>query len=205
MFVDIEGCTKLCERLSPSRMERVMEEYFSRYLDLVRFAGGEVTEILGDGLLAVFEGPSLWADSVRAARAAVAIQESTRELNGRPRRHRPIVVNVGLNAGAEWIGLTRLRGRSGERWAYRAIGPVINVAARLCELAEHGQILVSGTVARLIADSVLLRGLGRRRLKNIARPVAVFEVVTRTSASPPSAPPTRRRSTPTGVASAVGS
>lgn len=56
-FVDIEGCTRLCEDLPPQEMNRVKETYFSEYLDIVRAAGGEVTEVLGDGLLALFEEP----------------------------------------------------------------------------------------------------------------------------------------------------
>lgn len=57
LFVDIEGCTRLCEDLPPRAMNEIREAYFSKYLDIVRATGGEVTEILGDGLLALFEGP----------------------------------------------------------------------------------------------------------------------------------------------------
>jgi len=177
MFVDIQGCTRLCELLPPRQMEGVHAGYFARYLDAVREAGGSVTEVLGDGLVALFEGPSLRKDSLAALLAAVRIQAATRERNRRNRaRHEPIMVNVGLNAGAEVIGITALRSRSGERWFYRAIGPVTNVAARLSELAERGQILVSGEVARWAAGAYELRALGPRRLKNVSGAVRVFEV-----------------------------
>lgn len=59
----------LCEKLSLSDMNRVMEAYFSRYLEIVRAAGGAVTELQGDGLVALFEGPSLRKDSARAVLA----------------------------------------------------------------------------------------------------------------------------------------
>ena len=177
MFVDIQGCTRLCERLPPRQMERVHAVYFARYMDAVREAGGSVTEVLGDGLVALFEGPSLRKDSLAALRAAVQIQATTRALNRRNRgRHEPIRVNVGLNAGAEVIGITALRARSGERWFYRAVGPVTNIAARLSELAERGQTLVSGEVARWTAGAYALRALGPRRLKNVSGAVRVFEV-----------------------------
>jgi class 3 adenylate cyclase len=178
MFLDLEGCTHLCEDLSLGEMNRVLEVYFSRYLEIVHAAGGAVTELLGDGLVALFEGPSLRRDSARAVLAALQIQEATRALNRRPgRRHPPIVVNIGLNAGAELVGITVLRSRSGERWFYRAIGPATNVAARLCELAERRQILVSGIVAASVAGVRGLRAVGPRRLRHVRGVVTVFEVL----------------------------
>ena len=83
MFADLEGCPHLCEDLSLREMNRVMEVYFSRYLEIIHAAGGGVTELLGDGLVALFEGPSLRTDSNRAVRAALEIQQTTRELNRR--------------------------------------------------------------------------------------------------------------------------
>lgn len=178
MFVDIEGCTRLCEDLPPNEMNRVIETYFSRHLDVVRAAGGEVTEVLGDGLVALFEGRSLRENTGRAVRAALEIRRSTRELNARERdRHDPIVVNIGLNAGTAAVGVTRLRGQSGERWFYAASGPVTNIAARLCSLATGGQILVSERVAEWVAGRYDVRGLGPRTLKNVSGPVEVFEVL----------------------------
>ena len=178
MFVDIEGCTRLCEDLAPKEMNRVIETYFSQYLDVVRETGGEVTEVLGDGLVALFEGPSLRQDTVRAVGAALRIRESTLALNARERRwHDPIVVNVGLNAGRASVGITRLRGKSGERWVYTATGPVTNIAARLCALATGGQILVSETVADLVAGTYQFKTLGPRTLKNVSGKVEVFEIL----------------------------
>lgn len=95
LFVDIEGCTRLCEDLPPREMNEVRETYFSAYLDIVRAAGGEVIEVLGDGLLALFEGAD-FKENVRAALVtARGIQARTAAINLRARRHDPIVVNIG--------------------------------------------------------------------------------------------------------------
>lgn len=178
MFADIEGCTRLCEDLSPSEMSRVVEAYFTEYLDIVRHEGGEVTEVLGDGLLALFEGSSLREDATRAIRAALRIRRATQELNAQERgRHDPIVVNIGLNTGTGSIGITRLRAQSGERWVYAANGPVTNIAARLCALATRGQILISERMAKSVQGSYQLRALGPRTLKNVSRPIEVFEIL----------------------------
>ncbi len=185
LFADIEGCTRLCEDLPPHAMERVIERYFSRFLDVVRDQGGEVTEVLGDGLLALFEGRSLKNDAARALSAALRIAEAAERLNAaRGRKHDPVIVNIGINAGPALVGMTRLRGRTGERGVYSATGPVTNVAARLCALANRGQILVTGAVARTLRGRFAFERLGRRTLKNVSAPVEVFETASAGSDGP---------------------
>lgn len=178
LFADIEGCTRLCEDLPPREMNRVIERYFSRFLDAIHEAGGEVTEILGDGVVALFEGPDLKANAHRALAAAFEIRRAAEALNAdEGRRHDPIVVNMGINAGMGLVGTTRLRGRTGERRVYSATGPVTNVAARLCALASRGRILVPGEAARLLRGKCRVRCRGLRRLKNVSTPVEVFEIL----------------------------
>lgn len=177
LFVDIESCTRLCEDLPPPEMNAVIERYFSAYLDVVRCAGGEVTEVLGDGLLALFERQRLEGNARAALGAAQAIQARTRALNERVRaRHDPVTVNIGLNAGPAWVGFTRLHGRSGERWVYAASGPVTNVAARLSAIARGGQILTTKATADLLPGGGHGRTLGPHMLKNVTGPVEVIEL-----------------------------
>lgn len=177
LFVDIQGCTRLCEDLPAVEMNEVIERYFSVYLDVVRQAGGDVTEVLGDGLLALFEAGDLKENAQAAFGAALEIEARTRRLNDRRRRrHDPITVNIGLNAGHALVGFTRLHGRSGERWVYAATGPVTNVAARLCALGTGGQILTTRAVADLLSDECDCRPVGQHSLKNVAVPVDVVEI-----------------------------
>ncbi len=149
--------------------------YSSEYLDIVRAAGGEVTEVLGDGLLALFDGLDFKEDVRAALRAARRIQARTAALNRRRRRHDPITVNIGLNAGPAFTGLTRLRGRSGERWVYSASGPVTNVAARLVALASGRQALTTKATADLLGCGC--RPVGPRIVKNVTGPVDVVEIL----------------------------
>jgi class 3 adenylate cyclase len=177
LFIDIEGCTRLCEDLSPHAMNDVIEAYFSRYLDVIRRSGGDVIELLGDGLLALFEGPDT-AQNIRSAlAAALHIRAHTHALNQRRRRrHDPITVNIGMNAGRALVGFTRLRSRAGERYTYAATGPVTNVAARLCALATRGQILTTSATADLVPSGCDSLSLGPQRLKNVTGHVEVVEI-----------------------------
>ena len=175
LFVDIEGCTRLCEDLPLREMNELQETYFSQYLDIVRAADGEVTEVLGDGLLALFEGPDVKENARKALSAARHIQACTVSLNRRQRGHDSIIVNIGLNAGPALTGLTRLRGRSGERWVYSASGPVTNVAARLAALATGGQALTTQATADLLGCGC--RRIGPRILKNVTGAVDIVEIL----------------------------
>jgi class 3 adenylate cyclase len=176
LFVDIEGCTRQCEDLPPRAMNEVVETYFSRYLDAVRAFEGEVTELLGDGLLAIFEGPDLRSSVEAAMNATDRIRTVTAELNRRrSRRHDPIALHIGFNAGRALSGVSRLRSRKGERWFYAASGPVTNIAARLRALANGGQALTTKAVADLVPGRCDFRPLGLQHLKNVARPVEVVE------------------------------
>lgn len=176
LFVDIESCTHRCEELPPRAMNDVIETYFSGYLDAVRAFEGEVTELLGDGLLAIFEGPDFRASIEAAMNATDRIRAVTVLLNRRrSRRHDPVALRAGLNAGQALTGVTRLRSRKGDRWFYAASGPVTNIAARLCALANGGQVLTTQAVANLVPGRCAFRRLGPRHLKNVARPVEVVE------------------------------
>lgn len=178
LFIDIQGCTRLCEDLPPEEMNELLETYFSEFLDAVWAAGGDVTEVMGDGLLALFEADETRATTMSALRAAVGIRTGARQLNARRRRgHDPVEVNMGLNSGEALVGFTRLRGRSGERWVYAATGPVTNVAARLAALARGGQILTTRETAAVLAHDCSCRSLGPHTLKNVARPVEVIEIM----------------------------
>src|SRR5713226_2752929 len=81
----------------------------------------------------------------------------------------PLVVNMGLHAGSAFVGMTRFTNRHGERWTYTASGPVTNVAARLCALAQDGAMLLSDVAATCLAQAYLLHPLGAHRFKNIGR------------------------------------
>ncbi len=73
--------------------------------------------------------------------------------------------------------MTRFVGRSGERWTYTASGPVTNLAARLCALAQDGTLLLSEVTATLLADTYALQSLGEYHFKNISRAVGVYQLL----------------------------
>jgi class 3 adenylate cyclase len=177
LFLDIEGYTRLSEELPRQQLNAVVERYFSLFLTSIRAEGGDINETAGDGLMIIFQAEFPKAHALAAVRAALAIREQTALANHDTRgMSPPIQVNIGISSGECDVGTTRFGGPAGERWTFTATGPVTNLAARLGDRAIKGQILLSPETARRVRDRIRLRSLGLISLKNVARPVEVWEV-----------------------------
>ena len=172
VFADICGYTALSERLSADALSRLVERYFSAYLDLIQQFGGEITGTAGDGLLAIFHRADPIRHSRMAAVTAFSLLAETERLNttGDP----AIAIHMGISSGVAAVGSTRFEGFRGVRWVYTAEGFVANLGARLADLAKSGQILICSETARRLAELYDPRPMGEFRLKNIAEMTDVF-------------------------------
>lgn len=121
---------------------------------------GRVVDSTGDNLLAEF------GSVVDAVRAALAIQAELKVRNEQLPKERRMAFRVGINLGDVIV--------EGER----IFGDGVNVAARLESLAETGGICISGSAYEQIENKLAFgcRYLGRRRVKNIARPVSAYRI-----------------------------
>jgi class 3 adenylate cyclase len=177
MFLDIEGYTRLSQELPRQVVSAIVERYFSLFLSDIRAEAGDINETAGDGLMILFQEGGPEAHAAAAVRAALAIREKTRAANREAGEGHPaIAVNIGISSGEGDVGATRFQGVAGERWTFTATGPVTNLAARLGDLAAHGQILLSPETAARVRGRFRMRSLGLRALKNITPPVEVWEV-----------------------------
>lgn len=186
LFVDVQGCSTLCEVLPLPEMNGLLERAFGDFFACVQDAGGDMNEIMGDGFMALFEGRPLCESVHAAARAALAIHQHASTYQwGEARPALPFVVNMGLHAGSAFVGVTRFVNRYGARWTYTASGPVTNVAARLCALAQDGAILLSDVPATCLAEAYLLDALGVHHFKNIGQAVSVYRLLGTHPDTPP--------------------
>ena len=177
LFVDIQGYTALSEELPPAELNEIVENYFSMYLSDIRSAGGDINETAGDGLMIIFQEGAPIQHAHSAVRVALAIRRKTTAKNQEEEgRHPPLVVNMGVSSGECEVGSTKLRGATGERWTFTASGPVTNLAARLGDYADDGQILISAETAQRIRDVFHLSRTGSIELKNIGHAVEVWHV-----------------------------
>ena len=171
-FLDICGYTTLSEAMAADALSRLVERYFSAFLDIIQDFGGEISGTAGDGLLAIFHRVDPVSHSRMAAKTALTLMDVTAKLSAAGPGP-PLAVHVGISSGLAAVGSTRFEGLHGVRWAYTGEGFVANLGARLADLAEPGQILLCPESARRLTGIYSTKSLGRRRLKNIAEPVEI--------------------------------
>src|SRR5882724_7476610 len=101
VFADLIGSTALHERLDAESARRLMDRYYRALHAAVEAHGGTVVKLLGDGVMAAFGVPRVAEDdAIRAVRAAVAIQQSFRDLvAGRSAEMGAVGLRVAVNTG----------------------------------------------------------------------------------------------------------
>jgi class 3 adenylate cyclase len=177
LFVDVTGYTRLSEDMRQTA-DFIVEKYFSRFLDSIHGNEGDITETSGDGLMVVFPDQDPNEHPKKAVRAALEILQKTGELNDQLKGiFEPIAVHMGINSGIALIGPTKYEGTSSTRWTYTALGPAVNLAARIAGVAEGGMILVGPETARRIEGYFGTKEIGKKQLKNIKHEVMIYQVL----------------------------
>jgi adenylate cyclase len=174
LFCDMRGFTTFAETAEPEDVMAVLGEYHNALGPLIHRYEGTLDRFAGDGLIVFFNDPVPCPDPAhRAVRLAVAMREAVAALAGPwAARGHEIGFGVGIAQGYATLG----RIGFADRFDYSAIGTVTNLAARLCDEAEDGQILVSRRIAAAIDKVAEFEPLGDLALKGLSRPVAVLNV-----------------------------
>jgi len=176
LFVDVSGFTALSERLDPEIVHGLMTRAFELMLAEIHRYEGTVNQFLGDGVMALFGAPIAHEDHVRrAVQAALAIRQVLEAYRHDLERDRGIHFRVrqGLNTGLVVVGSIG----SDLRMDYTAVGDTTNVAARLLQTAEPGQIVVSEPVHHLVEGFFDTQSLGECTLKGKAETVRAWNVL----------------------------
>jgi class 3 adenylate cyclase/tetratricopeptide (TPR) repeat protein len=150
VFADVTGSTGLGERLDPESLRAVMGRWFEAMRAVLERHGGTVEKFIGDAVVAVFGVPVLHEDdALRAVRATQEMRTALATLNVglRAERGLEIAMRIGVNTGEVVVGDARAGGA-------RATGDAVNVAARLQQAADPGEILVGEATWRLVRDAV---------------------------------------------------
>jgi DNA-binding response OmpR family regulator len=178
LFLDIGGYSSMCESLDDERVNFLVEKYFSEFLDDVKKGNGEINETAGDGLMIIFHGDDRERHAHSAVSTAFAIHYKTLKVNAELRgKFNPTVVNMGINSGKVFLGATRFEGMSAARWTFTASGLTTVLAARIAGLATDGKILLGPETANRLQEDFLIKPFGEHRLKNISKPVPVYQLV----------------------------
>jgi class 3 adenylate cyclase len=160
LFCDLTGSTALGETLDPERLRALLARYFERMKTIVERHGGTVEKFIGDAVMAVFGVPVLHEDdALRAVRSAVEMRDALTELGLQGR--------IGVMTGEVVTGTE-------ERLA---TGDAVNVAARLEQAAQPGEVLVGQPTLALVLDAAEVEPVEPLALKGKADPVPAYRLV----------------------------
>jgi class 3 adenylate cyclase len=177
LFLDVAGYTRISETHTREEITFIIEEYFSRFLDIIYNHGGDINETAGDGLMAIFQGPPV-QNALNAAAAALEIRAKSLQINKElESRVQPIEINMGINSGIASVGITRFKGDAGSRMTFSATGPVTNLAARIAAAAKNGDVLVGPDTAERVKGEIKLYGGRVMKFKNVTNRVRISSLV----------------------------
>ena len=183
LFSDIVGFTQLSNRLRSQRVAELLNDYFNVMAQAIFANGGTIDKFMGDAVLALFGAPETLSPDEQVRRAIAAARHMYRALEtlnhqwsqqGVP----SVKFRCGIHQGSAVVGMFG----SAERADYTAIGPSVNMAARLQEAADGETILVSAAIADYLdtQDIIQCRSL---QLKGIDETVLAFKIKTNVPAS----------------------
>ncbi len=174
LFCDLRGFTAFSEQSEPEEVMAVLAEFHEAVGPVINRFEATVGFFAGDGLMVFLNDPLPCVNpSETAVRLAVAMQEATVELvRGWGRLGRALGVGVGIAFGFATLGEVGFDGR----YDYTVVGNVANLAARLCDQAAPGEILVSGRVQLAVGPLVLTEPAGEFALRGFQRPVPAHRV-----------------------------
>jgi class 3 adenylate cyclase len=150
LFVDLVGSTAFTTQDDPEVVRRRVDAYFDSTARCIEQHGGTVEKFAGDAVLAVFGVPVAHEDDAeRAVRAAMKIIETG---DGE------LPVRIGIEAGEVVV-------EDGD--STFATGEALNVAARLQQSAEPGEILIGPTAFGMTTDQIVAEPVTGRTLKGV--------------------------------------
>ena len=175
VFCDLRGFTAFAETSEPEEVMGVLGQYHEALGELIFRHEGTLERFVGDGLVVLFNDPLPCPDpSARAVRMAIAMRARIAALSeGWRRQGHDLGFGVGIAHGYATLGRIGFEGR----FEYTAIGPVPNLASRLCDEAADREILISQRALMAVEDLVEAEPLGELTLKGFVRPVPAWRIL----------------------------
>ena len=175
LFSDLTGYTALSEKLDPEEVKEITSRIFSEISKIVASYDGFIEKYAGDAVMAIFGVPQAHEDDpIRAIKAAREIHQLVGEISPEIEKKigQPILMHSGINTGLVVTGEIDM-----ERGTHGVAGDTINLASRLSNLADPGEILVDVDTCRQIEGHFICQYRETSTVKGKADPVEVHQVL----------------------------
>ena len=173
LFADLHGFSGLSEKLPPEELVKILNGYLSLAAQTILHYEGTLDKFLGDGVMALFNAPLSQKDhALRATRAALALQREGAKFAEQLPESQRLTFRIGLHTGDAIVGNIGTH----DLMNYTAVGDTVNIAKRLQENADIGQILISRNTFDLVSDSVVVQPKELLTVKGRITPIEIFEL-----------------------------
>ena len=173
LATDAARYTALAERTAPEELASLMNRYYQALFQPVHAHGGFVSDVVGDAMLAVWA--QVKPDAAQRAHACSAALDVAQTANNFSQSldSRGLSTRIGLHAGPILLGNIG----TAEHFEYRAVGDIVNTAARLQALNKtFGTSILASRETTDGLSEFLVRELGQFRLPGKNLPTAVVEL-----------------------------
>ncbi|MCB1276107.1 adenylate/guanylate cyclase domain-containing protein [Prosthecobacter sp.] len=172
LFCDIRGFTAITENMEPAEVIDLLNEHMTALTDVAYQHGGIVDKFVGDLIMVLFGAPvSTGEDAARAVQCALSMLRVRRELN-QVSKH-SMEVGIGLATGSVVAGCMG----SDQRLSYTVLGHRVNLASRLCSVAQAGEIVMDEETYNDAKSFVQAQPMPPMQLKGISEAVYPWRVL----------------------------
>lgn len=175
LFSDIRGFTAMSERMEPEELVDLLNKYLSGMTDIVFNHGGTLDKYIGDALMVFFGNPVPYSDhALRAVRTAFEMKNLLGPLQEEwfNRTEENLSIGIGIATGYVTVGNIG----SSARADYTVIGNHVNLASRLADRAEAGQILISERTLVAVREFVDATEIDEIGLTGVSRPIKIYRI-----------------------------
>ena len=175
LFSDIRGFTTASQQMDAGIIEEMINQHLGAMTRVALEEDGTLDKFLGDGLLALFNVPVRQEDyAMRAVQTGLRMQAAHQGImQAWTAAERPVLpIGIGIATGVAISG----NFGSPEHAEYSSIGMVVNLAARLCAVADGGEVLIDERTYQLVGERLVTEALPPKVLKGIDQPVPVWKV-----------------------------
>lgn len=172
LFCDIRGFTSLTENMQPAEVIDLLNEHMTALTEVAYEHGGIVDKFVGDLIMVLFGAPvSTGKDAAQAVQCALRMLQVRRKLNGTSRHS--LEMGIGIATGPVVAGCMG----SDQRLSYTVLGHRVNLASRLCSIAQAGEIVMDAETHAEARELIQAQPMQPMQLKGITEPVHPWRAV----------------------------
>jgi len=184
LFTDLTGYTAMSEKMDPEEVKEILSMIFGEIAQVATRYDGYLEKFIGDEAMILFGTPKAHEDDpVRAIRAAQEIHQAVEKMNARYEKAagRPLSMHSGINTG-----LVVIDEMLPDKGGFEVTGETVNLASRLCDMAQPGEILAGPDTYRQAEGYFTFQSFGPVEIYGKSEPIQVFRLLS------PKATPQRR-------------